>query len=119
MLKENIETIVSRLENLITTKTIVGDPIVSGSITIIPVMSACFGFGTGSGEGSDPGKGAGKGGGGGAGARINPTALVVIQGGEVKVYSLGQKGTLEKLAGLIPEVVAKFGKDQQKKDLAE
>ena len=110
MLKENIEAIVSRLENLITTKTVVGEPIVSGNTTIIPIMSASFGFGSGSGEGSDPGKGAGKGGGGGAGAKVSPTALVVIQEGEVKVYSLSQKGTLEKLAGLIPEVVAKFGK---------
>jgi len=115
MLKENIEAIVSRLEKLITTKTIVGDPIVSGNTTIVPIMSASFGFGSGSGEGSDP-KGAGKGGGGGAGAKVNPTALVVIQEGEVKVYSLSQKGTLEKLAGLIPDVVAKFGKDQQKAD---
>lgn len=119
MLKENIETIVSRLESLINTKTIVGDPIISGNITIIPIMTASFGFGTGSGEGSDPGKGGGKGSGGGAGVRINPTALVVIQEGEVKVYSLAQKGTLEKLAGLIPEVVAKFGKEHQKADWTE
>ncbi|OAT85222.1 GerW family sporulation protein [Desulfotomaculum copahuensis] len=116
MIKENIEAIVSRLENLITTKTIVGDPITSGNITIIPIISASFGFGTGSGEGTDPSRGGGKGGGGGAGARINPTALIIIQEGEVRVYSLAQKGTLEKLAELVPEALSRFGIDKPKTD---
>lgn len=118
MIKENIEAIVSRLENLITTKTIVGDPITSGNITIIPIISASFGFGTGSGEGTDCSNkgGIGKGGGGGAGARISPTALIIIQEGEVKVYSLAQKGTLEKLAELVPEALSRFGIDKPKAD---
>lgn len=115
MLKENVEAIVSKLENLINTKTIVGDPIVSGNITILPIMSASFGFGTGGGEGSEASKGTGKGEAGGAGVRIRPVALVVIQEREVKVYSLGQKGTLEKLAGLIPEIATRFVKDHQNK----
>lgn len=114
MFKESIDTIVSHLENLIKTKTIVGEPINVGNTTIIPVMSASFGFGTGIGEGTDPGKGVGKGGGGGAGARVNPAALIVIRDGEVNVYNLGQKGTLEKLAGIIPEVVSKFSKEGTK-----
>ncbi|HUW64273.1 MAG TPA: spore germination protein GerW family protein [Spirochaetia bacterium] len=113
MFKENIEAVVSRLENLITTKTIVGEPIVSGNVTIIPVMSAAFGFGLGSGENNDTAKCGGKGSGGGAGGRIKPVALVVLQEGEVKVYSLAQKGTLEKLAEVVPEVLARFGKQQK------
>lgn len=111
MIKENIETIVSRLEDLIKTKSIVGEPIISGNVTIIPIMSASFGFGTGGGEGNEPSKGCGKGSGAGAGAKINPTALIVIQDGDTKVYSLGQKGTLEKIAELVPEVISKFQKE--------
>lgn len=117
MLKENIETIVSHLENLIKTKTIVGEPIIAGNATIIPVMTASFGFGTGIGEGTEPGKGGGKGGGGGAGAKVSPSALIVVRDGEVNVYNLGNKGTLEKLAGIIPEIVNKFScKEGEKAD---
>ena len=106
MFKENIETITSQLENLMSTKTMVGSPIVSGNVTIIPILSACFGFGTGVGEGGEKsGPHHGKGSGGGGGAKVDPTAMVVIQDGEVKVYSLGKKGTLDKLAELIPTVL--------------
>jgi len=109
LFKENIEAMVSKLENLITTKTIVGDPIVSGNVTIIPVMAAGFGFGLGSGEGPDTIKGGGKGSGGGAGGGLKPVALVVLQEGDLKVYSLAQKGVLERLAEVVPELLAKIG----------
>ncbi|AEG59313.1 GerW family sporulation protein [Desulforamulus ruminis] len=62
--------------------------------------------GVGGGEGNEPNKGAGKG--SGAGAKINAGALIVIQEGEAKVYSLSQKGTLEKIAEMIPEAITKF-----------
>jgi len=114
MLKEDLETIVSHLEKMVSTKTIVGDPIASGNTTIIPILTASFGFGSGGGEGNDPSHGAGKGSGGGAGAKLAPTALIIVQGDDVKVYSLAQKGTLEKLAELIPEVLAKLGKNDEK-----
>ncbi len=111
MLKENIESIASQLENLVSTKTVVGSPIVSGNVTIIPILSACFGFGTGGGEGNEKSGSQGKGYGGGGGAKVDPTAMVVIQDGEVKVYSLGKKGNLEKLAELIPTVMENVKKN--------
>ncbi|MCL6477175.1 MAG: sporulation protein [Peptococcaceae bacterium] len=113
MFKEDMEALVSRLENLISTKTIVGDPIISGSITVIPIVTASAGFGLGSGEGQDEKHQGGKGTGGGAGMKITPSALLIIQGDNVQVYSLTQKGTLDKLAELIPDVVNKFKSQSQ------
>ncbi|MCL6635455.1 MAG: sporulation protein [Peptococcaceae bacterium] len=107
MFKEDIEALVSHLENLISSKTVVGDPIVSGNTTIIPIVTASAGFGMGSGEGGDE-KNGGKGTGAGARMRISPTALIVIQGDDVQVYSLGRKGSLTRLAEMIPEVVNRF-----------
>ncbi len=106
--KENVDALVSKLATLITTKTIVGEPFTAGNATIIPIMSAGFGFGTGTGEGDHHGRGVGHGAGGGAGARISPVALVVLQDGDLKVYSLAQKGTLEKLAEIVPDVLGKL-----------
>lgn len=109
MFKEDIESLVSRLENLISTKTIVGEPIISGNTTIIPIVNASVGFGMGSGEGQDEkNQGKGKGTGAGAGMKLNPSALIIIQGDNVQVYSLDQKGSLDKLAEIIPDIINKI-----------
>lgn len=109
MFKEDIESLVSRLENLISTKTIVGEPIINGNTTIIPIVSASVGFGMGSGEGQDEKhQGKGKGTGAGAGIKLTPSALIIVQGDNVQVYSLAQKGHLDKLAEIIPDMVNKL-----------
>ena len=108
MFNESIESMVSHLDRMVSSKTVVGEPIVSGNATIIPILTASFGFGIGGGEGTEPSRGAGKGGGGGAGAKLSPTALIIVQDGEVKVYSLSQKGMLDKLAELMPAVMSKL-----------
>ncbi|MGE5416371.1 MAG: GerW family sporulation protein [Acidobacteriota bacterium] len=110
MFKDNVDALVSNLEKIISTKTVIGEPIVLGNVTMIPVVEARVGFGTGTGEGNEPGKGTGSGSGGGAGASVKATAMVVVQDGEVKVYSLGKKGMMEQLAEMIPEIMAKHGK---------
>ena len=114
MFKEDIEALVARLENLISTKTIVGEPIINGDTTVIPIMTAAVGFGMGSGEGQDDKQG-GKGTGAGAGMKITPTALLIMQGDNVQVYSLAQKGSLSKISELIPEMVEQFRNNDKSK----
>ncbi|AGL02463.1 GerW family sporulation protein [Desulfoscipio gibsoniae] len=113
MFKEDIESLVSRLENLISTKTIIGEPIISGNTTIIPIVTASVGFGLGSGEGQDGASQGGKGTGAGAGMKLSPTALLIIQGDNVQVYSLTKKGSLAKLAETIPDVIKKFKSNEK------
>ncbi|WP_276623778.1 GerW family sporulation protein [Syntrophomonas wolfei] len=110
MLKDNIEALVSHLENMVQAKTVVGEPIQSNGKTVIPLLSVRVGFGSGGGEGNAPQQGVGKGEGGGAGLSISPTALLIIDENEVQVYSLSQKGSLEKLLQLVPEAMAKMGR---------
>jgi uncharacterized spore protein YtfJ len=108
MFKENMDALAAHLENLVKTKTIIGEPIVAGNVTLIPVVTASFGFGLGGGEGNDPGKGVGQGSGGGAGAKVVPTAIIAIKGDDVQVFSLGEKGTWEKLIEVAPELISKI-----------
>ncbi|OPY56536.1 MAG: Sporulation protein YtfJ (Spore_YtfJ) [Pelotomaculum sp. PtaU1.Bin035] len=110
MFKENVEAIFASLNNMVSTKTIIGDPIIHGNTTIIPILTASFGFGLGDGEGSEPSRGTGKGSGGGAGAKLAPNSLIIMQGDDVKVYSLSHKGTVEKLAELVPVILSKMKK---------
>lgn len=111
MLKENIEAIVSHLENMVQAKTVVGEPIECNGKTIIPLISVRVGFGSGSAEGNASQQGGGKGDGGGAGMNISPTALLIIDENGAQVFSLDQKGGLAKLAELIPEVMDKISKN--------
>ncbi|MGE5372166.1 MAG: GerW family sporulation protein [Solirubrobacterales bacterium] len=108
MLKDNLESLFSHLGDILSSKTVVGEPIQSGGITVIPLISSKFGFGTGGGEGSDEKHGKGVGAGAGAGASIKPVGMIVIQGEEVRLYTMGEKGALEKLTEMIPGLVSKF-----------
>jgi uncharacterized spore protein YtfJ len=83
-----LKTALDEIERLLTTKTVVGDPIQIGDNTIVPLVAIGFGFGGGGGSGEDAKtvgtKGAGSGAGGGAG--IRPIALVVVdKDGKVRV----------------------------------
>jgi uncharacterized spore protein YtfJ len=115
MFKESVETLASSLERLISSKTVIGEPITVGDVTIIPIIKAGFGFGSGAGEGSQPirskgGEQTGSGTGGGAGGGVAPVAMIVIQDGKVEVYSLGQKGMIEKLVDMAPEIMSRMPK---------
>jgi uncharacterized spore protein YtfJ len=106
---------VSQLEKFLTTKTVVGDPIVIGDVTLVPIQTVSFGYGTGGGEGGDE-KGKGTGGGGGAGANLKPIAVVAVKGTDVQVYTLGKKGVVDNIAALIPDAFSKVMACRGKKD---
>jgi uncharacterized spore protein YtfJ len=86
-----LKTALDEIERLLTTKTVVGEPIKIGDNTIVPLVAVGFGFGGGGGAGEDPknagAKGTGAGAGGGAG--IRPIALVILdKEGKVRVESV-------------------------------
>lgn len=115
MFKEDMEAIATHLENMVRSKTIVGEPIIAGNATVIPIISASFGFALGDGEGTESNKGGGKGSGGGGGAKITPTALLVVKDDDVQVFNLGDKGSLDKLVTLVPEIITKISDLKTKK----
>ncbi|ADI75034.1 Sporulation protein YtfJ [Methanohalobium evestigatum Z-7303] len=77
-LEDVIKEVAGELENLVSTKTVIGDPVESAGKTIIPVTRVSFGFGSGGGEEKKNESESGFGGGGGAGAKIEPVAFIVI-----------------------------------------
>ena len=113
--EELLKMSVSELEKFLTTKTVVGEPIVIGEVTLVPVQTVSFGYGSGGGEGGDE-KSKGVGGGGGAGANLRPIAIVAVKGTDVQVYTLGKKGVVDNLAAMIPEALSKIKLGKGKKD---
>ncbi len=102
-----LDTMTSKLEKLVSTRTVVGEPVVVGDVTLVPIQTASFGFGSGGGEGGDK---EGFGGGAGAGVSLRPIAIVSVKEGSVQLHSLIEpKSNLDRFAELIPLVVSKLG----------
>lgn len=97
------------IHQMVDVNTIIGDPIIKGDVTIIPISKVSFGFASG---GSDlPTQAAEKfAGGAGAGVTVKPVAFIVIKpDGDVKLMELGGKsspvdGVMEALPGLIEKI---------------
>lgn len=112
-----VKTTLQEMEKLLSTKTVIGEPITIQDHTLIPVIAIGFGFGVGAGSGKGEGKqktqeGKGEGGGGGAsgGAGIKPTALVIIdKEGNITIETI--KGSLaavlEKWGDTVPRMMEK------------
>ena len=92
-IRQLLEVVTSKIEGLAKGNAVVAKPISVGQRHVIPLCELSFGFGAGGGvgEGAEDGSGGGKGSGGGAGAGVKatPVAVVVIDGGKVRVESLG------------------------------
>lgn len=112
-----METTLQKIKELVDSSTVVGDPIVCGTTTIIPVSKIAYGFGSG---GSDlPAKKDGEffGGGGGAGASVTPLGFIVITETEIKLLQLDEhRDSAGKLIDLVPELIDKVRDGFSKKD---
>jgi uncharacterized spore protein YtfJ len=110
-----LKTALEELEKVLSTKTVVGEPIVIEGNTLIPLISIGFGFGAGGGtgknkKGSDEGEGAGTGGGGG----IRPVALVIVNAEGVRVEPIknGMASVFEQLGETIGKAMQKKEKER-------
>ncbi|MCL2698691.1 MAG: sporulation protein [Defluviitaleaceae bacterium] len=115
-LSQSFDSLFGKLENFVTTKTVVGEAIVMGDVIILPMVDVSFGVGAGAGEGKDKdGQGAGLGG-GFSGAKLTPSAVLVINGGNVQLVSVKDQDSLSKIIDLAPGVINKissmFGKGE-------
>lgn len=72
------KTVMEQLQNTIDTKTIVGEPIVCGDTTVIPLTKVSFGFGVGGRQVKTSKNDDSFGGGTGGGASLEPMGFVVV-----------------------------------------
>ncbi|MGE5627953.1 MAG: GerW family sporulation protein [Solirubrobacterales bacterium] len=105
--KENLDTLFSNLEKFLKTETVIGEPIVVGETTLVPIISVTFGCGTGGGTGKDNKGMDGTGSGLGAGARVSPNAILVIKKDEVTMLPVKSKNNLDALINMVPEIMSK------------
>ena len=107
-----VKTTLGEIEKVLSTRTVVGEPITIQDVTLIPLISIGFGFGAGGGEGRGEAKqkGEGSGGGTGGGAWVRPKAIVIIDKGGVRIEPIrgGVSTAIEKVGEMIPRMVEKY-----------
>jgi len=100
-----IKNTLEEIQDLMLTRTVIGDPITAGDHTVIPVSKITFGFGAGGGEGTES-KQTGSGEGIGGGWSIEPVAFVIIGKDGAKLLMVGNKESVfGKLFDLAPKVM--------------
>ena len=119
-------TAMEKIRTMVDANTIIGTPIQTGEVTLIPVSRLSFGIASG---GSDfvtknqkPEQGNSFGGGSGAGAKLEPVAFLIIRGESVKLLPVAPPPatTVDRVIETVPEVVDKVAelieKQQKKKE---
>ena len=116
-----MKSTMENLKDMIDVNTIVGDSVVTkeGAL-IVPISKVGFGFISGGTEFESKkvkseGEGYPFGGGSGAGFSIKPVAFLVIKGDSIRLLSVDERNTYDKIVDVVPQVLDVF-KDIFKKD---
>jgi uncharacterized spore protein YtfJ len=106
------KTTLEEIEKVLTSRTVVGEPLTIEGRTLVPLISVGFGFGAGGGSGKGEARriGEGAGGGTGGGAWVRPVAVIIVdkEGVRIEPVKRGLSTTIEKIGEVVPRVVEKF-----------
>lgn len=98
-----VDSLLKNTDALMGAKTVVGDAMQVGDATIVPLVDVSFGVGAGAKNNDKKNSAAG-----GMHAKMNPSAVLVIQNGHAKLVSVKNNDTLGKVVDLIPDLIDKF-----------
>ena len=107
--KSTVEELFRGMDMLVSSKSVVGDPVKIGDTVLIPLMDVSFAVGAGA-SAADPKK---PGSGGGIGGKMSPTAVLVISNGTTKMVSVKNQEGISKLVDMVPDFVNRFTKKHE------
>ena len=97
-----IESLFKGLDQFVTTKTVVGEPVQVGETIIVPLIDVTCGMAAGA--FAEGGKQKQRGG-GGMSAKMSPSAVLIIQGGVTKLVN---EDAITKAMDMAPDLINKF-----------
>lgn len=97
---EAVDTLFQKVDDLVSTKTVVGEAIVVDNITLLPLIEVAVGAGVGAKESVNAA--------GGMGAKITPSAILMIHPGGTQLINVKNQDALTKLIDMAPGVVNKL-----------
>lgn len=103
-----VEALFKGMDNFITTKTVVGEPVkIDNNTTIIPLVDVTCGMAAGSFA-----QNAKTNGGGGLSAKMSPSAILIISNGMTKLVNIKHQDAMTKVLDMVPDFMNRFmGKD--------
>ena len=96
----NLEILMNKIEDFVSSKTVVGEAVKIGEVTLVPLVDVSVGVGAGGAE-----NGAG---GGALGAKITPSAVLAISNGSVQLVNIKNQDAVSKLIDMAPGIAAKL-----------
>ena len=100
---DNAEAVFKGMNTFLTTKTVVGEPIIVGDTTIVPLVDVSCGMAAGTFDNTSKSNG-----GGGMSAKISPTAMLIIQEGRTKVVNIKNQDAITRLLDMVPDLINKI-----------
>lgn len=113
-LAEVIKTALDKIQYIAKTETVIGEPIHSGNVTLIPVSKVSIGFAAGGGGREQK---AGSGAGTGGGINITPVAFITVTSDKVQVHPVSKTDAgLNKILQMAPDLIQKIAKYMSKNE---
>ena len=101
--KETVDALFKGMNGVVSSKTVVGDPIHIGNTIILPLVDVSFAIGAGAFHADKKDRGAG-----GLGGKMIPSAVLVIQNGTTKLVNVKNQDGLTKILDMVPDFVDRF-----------
>ena len=101
--KETVDALFKGMNGVVSSKTVVGDPIHIGNTIILPLVDVSFAIGAGAFHADKKDRGAG-----GLGGKMIPSAVLVIQNGSTKLVNVKNQDGLTKVLDMVPDFVNRF-----------
>ncbi len=99
----SIDALFSGIDNLVTTKTVVGDAVRVDGAIILPLMDVSCGMAAGAFDANAKNRGVG-----GMSAKLSPCAILVIQNGSTRLINIKNQNTVNKILDMVPDLVNRF-----------
>ena len=113
---KNLQALFSELENFVSTKSVVGEPIEMGDVKILPLVDVSFGVAAG----ATDSKKTDSNGMGGLGAKVSPIAFLVVDSkGKVEIVHMNSEDSMKKLVEMVPGLIDKLVKKKKANAKAE
>ena len=105
-----LQDTISKIREMMSVNDVVGEPIVVGDVTIVPISKVSVGFGGG---GADNAKAANKdafGGGMGGGVKVQPICFLVVKDGNVRMMPVPVPAntTADRILEMVPDTLDKI-----------
>ncbi|MBE5883420.1 MAG: sporulation protein [Lachnospiraceae bacterium] len=105
-----VDSLLSGMNNVLSTKTVVGEATKVGDTIILPLVDVTFGVAAGAGNNGQKSSASGA---GGLGGKMTPSAVLVIKNGTTKLVNIKNQDTVTKLLDMIPDIVDRISKPKE------